>query len=54
MRSGGANRVVGVDIKRYLLREATALARVGGLDGTSPCQGKGLWNTCSWSSSGLF
>lgn len=30
--TGGANRIVGVDINRYLLREATALARKNGLD----------------------
>ena len=32
-RTGGANRIVGVDINRYLLREATALAKKEGLEG---------------------
>ena len=32
-RTGGANRIVGVDINRYLLREATGLARKEGLEG---------------------
>jgi ubiquinone/menaquinone biosynthesis C-methylase UbiE len=31
--TGGANRVVGVDINRYLLREAAALARKEGVEG---------------------
>lgn len=31
--TAGANRIVGVDISRYLLREATALARKEGLEG---------------------
>jgi ubiquinone/menaquinone biosynthesis C-methylase UbiE len=31
-RTGGANRIVGVDINRFLLQEATALARQEGLE----------------------
>jgi SAM-dependent methyltransferase len=31
--TGGANRIVGIDISRYLLREAMALARQEGLEG---------------------
>jgi ubiquinone/menaquinone biosynthesis C-methylase UbiE len=31
-RTGGANRIVGMDINRFLLREAAALARQEGLD----------------------
>jgi SAM-dependent methyltransferase len=31
--TAGANRIVGVDISRYLLREATALVRKAGLEG---------------------
>lgn len=31
--TGGANRIVGADINRYLLREAAALARKEGVDG---------------------
>jgi ubiquinone/menaquinone biosynthesis C-methylase UbiE len=31
--TGGANHIVGIDISRYMLREATALARQEGLEG---------------------
>ena len=32
-QTGGANRIVGVDVNRYLLREAAALARKEGVEG---------------------
>jgi cyclopropane fatty-acyl-phospholipid synthase-like methyltransferase len=41
----GANRLVGVDINAYLLREATALARREGLREMMRCR-KVMWKRC--------